>query len=181
MVKIRIGLGVLMILMATEAFARKPKIQALQIIEAQIQSCHDGDTCTAFSEEIDTRDSEKIKIRFAGIDAPESKQRFGQDSRQALEERIKGQRVRLECRGKSFERRTCVVFLGSENINEWMVREGWAWESPKYSKGAYTEAQNSARAAGKGLWGQAENHSQSPYCFRHNKTKNCRFLQSYNP
>lgn len=185
-----ISVLVLSLLLASpSAFARKAKSagQTPKVPEqhrAIIDHCHDGDTCTAFLDDPKTGKpgAVKMKIRFSGIDAPEKKQSQGLSAQKFLEARLKDKLVRLECLGKSFDRHTCVVFLGDENINRWMVAEGWAWDSPKYSKGEFKALQAAAQVAKKGMWGQAEADAQvSPFCYRHKKNKACRQSLLFNP
>ena len=53
-----------------------------------INSIHDGDTIN-----ITTHNNKKVKIRLYGIDAPELKQPFGEQSQLCLEEMIKNQKM----------------------------------------------------------------------------------------
>lgn len=39
-----------------------------------------------------------------------------------------------------------------QNVNEWLVQEGWALDWPKYSIGIYADVQAIARAASRGVW-----------------------------
>ncbi len=41
----------------------------------------------------------------------------------------------------------------NRSLNEYMVASGWARDWPRYSNGAYAEAEAQARAAGRGVWG----------------------------
>jgi endonuclease YncB( thermonuclease family) len=52
----------------------------------------DGDTITVLEAR-----KQQHKIRFAGIDAPERKQPFGNRSRQNLSRYVAGKEVRLDC------------------------------------------------------------------------------------
>ena len=45
-----------------------------------------------------------------------------------------------------------------------MVREGWATDYARYSKGAYVAAQAKARAARRGIW---SGRFESPEHYRH--------------
>lgn len=158
--------------------AKQKKKKATEVFQVEILRCHDGDTCTGMTLPKGPN-QEKIKIRFAGIDAPELKQKHGPEARDFLEARIKGRDVHLECQGSSYDRRTCVVFEGDDNINALLVKEGWAWDSPKYSKGAHAELQLEAAEAERGMWREPPSHS--PFCFRHQKNEKCRFSQIFNP
>lgn len=156
--------AVLMASPFTEARTKK----SLSKMTAQVVSCHDGDTCRM------SHNQKILKVRFAGIDAPELKQQGGKEAQRFLESQIKDKTVNLECLGTSYDRITCTVFLTGTNINQKMVESGFAWDSPKYSKGEYDEAMKKAKSAGVGIW---KNASTSPYCFRHKSSKKCRVSQ----
>lgn len=132
----------------------------------------DGDTIKARCAGQDAEHPyQQIKIRLAGIDAPEKKQPFGQRSRQHLAElcfqveakitprstdRYKRTVANVECRGKD---------AGMEQ-----VRAGFAWVYDKYSKGyeALYPPQSEARAALRGLWSQP---AVPPWEWRNNGRK----------
>ena len=66
----------------------------------KVVSVADGDTITVL------RDREQIKIRLAGIDAPEKKQPFGNASKQRMSELVFGKEVRVDDRKKDRYERT---------------------------------------------------------------------------
>ena len=105
-----------------------------------------------------------IRVRFAGIDAPESTQVFGDVAKAYLESLILGKDVTLDCNGNSFNRQACVVYLGDVDINAEMVKAGLAWDLRNFSHGKYTEFHKAARLQRLGLW--AGDSIVSPYCFR---------------
>lgn len=131
----------------------------------KILSCHDGDTCKM------QQGSEVITIRLAGIDAPEIKQSNGPSAQRYLESLVKGKDVNLQCKGKSYKRKVCGLFLGSTDVQKEMVRAGWAFDYPQYSHRKYKADEEVARLANKGVW--ASNNIKSPFCFRHRKVKKC--------
>ena len=102
------------------------------------------------------------KIRLHGIDAPEMKQTCrtsegkeqmcGVLAKQALERLVKGQDV--TCKGDTrdrYKRLIAVCYVGSLNINEQMVTDGWAMAYRKYSKD-YMRAETFAKSRREGLW-----------------------------
>ena len=151
--------------------ARTRHSKKIKEFEAEILSCHDGDTCRAKYK------GEKIKIRFSGIDAPEIKQTEGKAAKRELEGLIVGKTVKLECDGKSYDRLTCTVRLNDVEINAEMVKRGYAFDSPKYSKGKYAEAMQSAKAQKIGIWKTIE---VSPFCTRHKNNIKCKSDLLYN-
>ncbi len=147
----------------------KNKIEA-QTIVGIVHHCHDGDTCTVISNK------KKLSIRFSGIDTPELKQVDGTKARDFTENLIKGKEVKLVCDGKSFNRVTCTVFLGDQNINEEIIKAGYAFDVPKYSKGKYKELMLNAKSQNIGIW---KNKPISPYCFRKPHVKPCKLDSSF--
>ncbi|MDQ7776262.1 MAG: thermonuclease family protein [Paracoccus aminovorans] len=110
----------------------------------------------------DTIDIHGARIRLNGIDAPESGQlcqdargkdwRCGQQAALALSDRIGRQLV--SCNPTDTDRYGRVMadcFAGGENLNRWMVHQGWAVAYRQYST-AYVSAEDSARTGQRGLW-----------------------------
>lgn len=109
----------------------------------------------------DTLEIHGQRIRLFGIDAVESRQRCerdgqawncGKDSAFALADRIG--RSAIDCRGQEkdrYGRLVAVCFKGAEDLNRWMVEQGWAVAYRRYSVD-YVAAEDAARAARRGLW-----------------------------
>jgi endonuclease YncB( thermonuclease family) len=102
------------------------------------------------------------RIRLEGIDAPEAGQTCsrrptgdwpcGTEATAALASLIEGKVVRCEPMGSDRYRRTLgVCFLGAEDLNAWMVRQGHAWAFVRYST-RYVAEEGQARAKGLGIW-----------------------------
>jgi len=98
---------------------------------AKILEVYDGDTVTA---EIDLGFKIKFveKIRLYGINTPEVRGKEREDglvSRDALRDRILGEYVTIKTqrdkKGK-YGRYIGEIFIGEENINDWLVTEGLA-------------------------------------------------------
>ncbi|MDG0814967.1 thermonuclease family protein [Bdellovibrio svalbardensis] len=155
------------------SFARKKKPAEVFKISGQVERCHDGDTCRV------QYGNKSLKIRFAGIDCPELSQKFGKDAKHFTEALLKGHKVDLECDGKSYDRLTCTVFLNGRNINQEIVKNGWAYDSTKYSHGRYIAAVSEAKRTRMGIW--KDQNLMSPYCYRHKTNKKCQSDQSYMP
>lgn len=130
-----------------------------------INSIHDGDTIN-----ITTHNNKKVKIRLYGIDAPELKQPFGEQSQLCLEEMIKNQNISYIPRNKNkstdkYGRTVAVIFKGNTNINLEMVKKGCAWNYMYYNRSLYTIfAQITAKNKKAGLW--ADNNPQAPWDYR---------------
>src|SRR5262249_53770827 len=110
----------------------------------------------------DTIEIHGKRIRLFGIDAPESSQtctnsegkeyRCGQRSANALDNKIRGHRV--ECRQKDIDRYGRVVavcLVGGEDINAWMVAQGWAIAYRQFSL-IYVDQERNAANAKLGIW-----------------------------
>jgi endonuclease YncB( thermonuclease family) len=98
--------------------------------------------------------AEPVKVRFAGIDAPEICQAGGATSLAALKTKALRQTVRLDTsRYDDYGRMLARVQLGSDDLGAWMVQQGQAW-SYRYrnSPGPYAAEERGARAAGRGVW-----------------------------
>ncbi|WP_236015015.1 thermonuclease family protein [Geomonas anaerohicana] len=124
----------------------------------------------------------KVKVRLYGIDAPETEKRnrrtgriskpgqpFGEEAFQALKGKIGGQRVTVEVRDVDrYRRAVSVLRLGGWDVNQEMVREGFAWAYRQYLDrpyaSEYIRAEEEARREGRGLW--REGNPQPPWEFR---------------
>ena len=101
-------------------------------------------------------------IRLFGIDAPEAGQhceaadgrayRCGQEAARALADHIGQHDVVCEPRGTDRDGRIVAVCrLGGEDLNAWVVSEGWALAYRHYSTD-YVREETVARMAKRGIW-----------------------------
>jgi endonuclease YncB( thermonuclease family) len=93
-------------------------------------------------------------VRIVGIDAPEICQAFGPEAKQALAERVLQRRVVVHTSARDgHERLVGSIWLGKEDVGQWMVAHGYAWSYRfRGSSGPYRDDEAAARAAGVGLW-----------------------------
>ncbi len=110
--------------------------------------------------------SKTERVRLRGIDAPELEQTGGREAGKYLAGLILNKKVRIAGESRdNYNRLLGLVFLGKENVNLTMVREGWAWDYALSNAGSeYTLAEKKAREAGRGLW--AGESPQAPWKFR---------------
>lgn len=101
--------------------------------------------------------NQPIRIRLAGIDAPEKGQAFGTKARKVLSDMVKNKRVTVvEVDKDQYQRMVAIIKLDDLNINQEMVRQGMAWVYTNYNQDynlSLLEAK--ARANKTGLWSQA--------------------------
>jgi endonuclease YncB( thermonuclease family) len=128
-------------------------------MKGHVVGVSDGDTITLLDSQ-----RRQHKIRLAGIDAPESKQAFGNASKKSLSAMVFDRDVTLEC-GKTdrYKRDVCVVMVDGKDANLAQVKAGMAWWYRKYAKEqtsqqrtTYEVAENYARGARIGLWRETE-------------------------
>lgn len=124
----------------------------------------DGDTVVVEDH------GDKRKLRLYGIDAPEKVQEFGLESKEYLHNKINGKYVYIDFISKDrYGRDISVIYLDNENINELMVREGYAWWYKDYAKNElkYMNNEKKAREEKKGLW--SKKNPVPPWDYRKNK------------
>lgn len=133
-------------------------------IEGRVVGVSDGDTITVL-------DGSKTqhKIRLAGIDAPESRQAFGQASKKHLSDLVFGKDVRVEWKkhdrygrivGKVMVQPIgCPTCLYTQDAGLAQLEAGLAWWYREYRKeqtledqGYYEYAEFDAKAQRRGLW-----------------------------
>lgn len=121
----------------------------------------DGDSIKALCEQ------ERIMVRLYGIDAPEMKQApYGERAKKALAMALPD-KVRIKFYGLDFYQRMLgELYVKERNINEQMVREGYAvaYADSKTQK-RYKQAQQQAQQEKLGVWQKAGDH-QDPKTWR---------------
>ncbi|HVG31536.1 MAG TPA: thermonuclease family protein [Pyrinomonadaceae bacterium] len=126
-----------------------------RVIEGRVVKVSDGDTITVLDKE-----NRQHKIRFQGIDAPESKQDFGQVSKDNLATMIFGKEVKVVwSKTDKYGRTVGKVLLDGRDINIEQIKAGLAWhyktyekEQPPEDRVSYAKAEQEARVARRGLW-----------------------------
>ena len=135
--------------------------EVYHILRGSVVGVIDGDTVKVLDS---TRTQHRIRLQ--GIDAPESKQAYGQRSKQALSKKIFGKTVSVKWKERDrYGRIIGDIYLDNRWINLELVQEGWAWHYKRYSNDKrLAEAEVKARQAQRGLWQDA--HPISPWDFR---------------
>jgi len=142
---------------------------------AKVIWVYDGDTIQVRAR------GRKYKVRFAAIDAPETKkivrgrvksygQPFAKQAKVFLEKRVLRRNVRIEVYGvDQYQRLLAFVFLGEQNLNVTLVREGLSEVYHNGTFGPYKsdiyKAERLAREEMKGIWSLGDEY-ESPRVFR---------------
>lgn len=138
-----------------------------KFLVGRVVAVADGDTVTVLDAQ-----KQQHRIRLVGIDAPESKQAFGQKSKDQLAQWVHGQEVRIEhTKTDRYKRILGKIWVQDRDINLAMVESGMAWYYKQFSRDLspsdrtlYEKAEARARQQRLGLWADA--HPQAPWDFR---------------
>jgi endonuclease YncB( thermonuclease family) len=115
----------------------------------------DGDTITL----LDSTNAQH-RIRLQGIDAPESHQDFGTQSKKNLSDIVFEKQVTAICdKTDQYGRQVCKIVFDGKDINLEQVKAGMAWHYKDYEREQspadreiYARAEDEARNARRGLW-----------------------------
>lgn len=137
-----------------------------ELLSGTVTSVHDGDTITLHTE------AGTKKIRLAGIDAPEIKQPYGIESRDALRQDVLNRTVTVDTtKLDKYGRSVGKVLIDDEDINLKQVTRGLAWVYTGYIKELhqqdqllYIAAEKAANDARIALWSRLE--PVSPWVWR---------------
>ena len=137
-----------------------------QAQQYRVVGVSDGDTIKLFSPE-----RQQVKCRLHGIDAPESKQAYGQVSKRSLSDMVFGKNVTIEVLDEDqYGRSVCRIMLNGVDVNKVQLQRGLAWHYSRYSKDAsYAQAERTARSQQLGLW--AESNPTAPWSFRRSEKR----------
>ncbi len=116
----------------------------------------DGDTVLFKPDHYSPSARAFLKVRLAGIDAPEAAQPHGDEATRALKEMALKQRARLEIVATDpYGRKLGRLSVGTLAVNAELVRRGHAWSGSRASGDALPALQNEAKHARRGLWRDA--------------------------
>ncbi len=131
--------------------------------QAKVIHIADGDTITVLN-----RANEKIKVRLNGIDCPEKAQAFGNKAKQFTKDLVHGEMVTIQAYDQDKYGRTIgdVLLEDGRNLNQELVRAGYAWWYFKYSDDEHLgRLEVEAKIAKVGLW--TDKNPIPPWIYRH--------------
>lgn len=148
----QVALGLTMALLGPHTTMAAP--DPSHTLLGQVVRVSDGDTVT-----LQTQDS-TIKIRLAGIDAPETKMPHGPQAKAHLSALVLGRQVQAIAQKKDrYGRTIATLMLNTKDVNLAMVQAGMAWHYKQYEReqsatdaAAYAQSEAKARTQGVGLW-----------------------------
>ena len=122
---------------------------AAQIVKGQVVYVSDGDTFHLKPES-----GEKIKVRVADIDCPETTQAYGLEAKEFVMNQVKGKVVELVIIDTDrYGRKVARVLYGGKDLSEELVRNGYAWHYKQYSSDKQlAKLEQEARVKKLGLW-----------------------------
>ena len=150
--------ALLILVFASLTFATPPKIT--EQLTGKVVGVTDGDTVTLLVNQ------KTLKVRLYGIDAPETKQSFGNKSKQALATMVFGKVITLKKTGTDKYGRTLgIIHYRDSDVNAKMVEGGWAWHYKYYNdEERLARLETEAKASKLGLW--ADTQPTAPWEFR---------------
>lgn len=130
----------------------------------QVIKVNDGDTLM-----LRIADRRPVKVRLAGIDAPEYSQPYGRAARRALSALISGRTVHVTVYSRDdYGRIIGALDVSDQDIEAALVEQGAAWVYRRYNRNPrLVELEAQAKAARRGLWALPENQRIPPWEWRH--------------
>lgn len=122
---------------------------------ARVVHVADGDTITVEPAE----GGDRVKIRLHGIDAPESRQAYGQAAKGFVVEAVLFKPVDIEEKAiDKYGRTVAVVHVADTTLQEMLLASGYAWVWTRYCKNCkdWVAIERTAVKAKRGLWQDEE-------------------------
>lgn len=145
--------------------SKKADVRALKTFTGTVIGIKDGDTFEVLFDSIPER------VRLAEIDCPEKAQAYGKNARQFASDLCFGKTVTVLSGGKRDRYGRVVGTVVTEdgtNVNEALVKAGFAWHYKDYSDNAQIGVyEQQAREQQLGLW--ADNNPTPPWDYRKNR------------
>jgi endonuclease YncB( thermonuclease family) len=138
---------------------KAPQTRIGRPFEARVVVVADGDTL----ELIPSGESQPIRIRLEGIDAPELNEAFGREATTYTRRLLNQQRVRVEGRDvDGYGRLVARVFVGGRDASRALLEAGLACHFTRFANDpVLATAERQARAARQGFWSPT---AEKPQC-----------------
>lgn len=136
---------------------------AAESIDCRVIGIADGNTFSCRTDE-----GERLRVRMAETYAPELKQPYGSQARQALSGYVFGKKVQLTIKGRDEQNRTLArVRAGDIDVNSQMVRTGSAWAyRGQLDDRTLLDLEAVAREFRRGIWSLHKTEQQPPWEWR---------------
>jgi len=126
-------------------------------LRGEVVGLADGDTITVLDS-----GKRSIRVRLAGIDAPERSQAFGSRARHQLASMVFRKQVLVEYEKEDrYGRIVGKVMVEGLDVNLELIRDGLAWHYKAFAneqtladQSAYAQAEKDAQRARRGLWAE---------------------------
>ena len=141
-----------------------PTFTLAEPFTCRVMTISEGDTFSCL-----TTENKRLRVRLAEIDAPERKQPYGAEAKQALSDLVLEKQVVLHVQEVDRYRRTLArAFVGSVDVNYTLVAQGAAWAYTEQLKDhRLKDAETLARNMGKGLWQLPAEDIVAPWDWRY--------------
>jgi micrococcal nuclease len=141
-----------------------PGLVVADPFSCRVVTISEGDTFNCL-----TIENQRLRVRLAEIDAPEIKQPYGAEAKQALSELILEKQVILHVQEVDrFGRTLARVYVGALDVNYALVEQGNAWAYTKQLKDhRLKDAETLAKNMGKGLWRFPDEAIIAPWDWRY--------------
>jgi endonuclease YncB( thermonuclease family) len=147
-----------------------------QAVDARLIKVDDGDSFVARQA-----GGARIRVRLAGIDAPERSQPWANRAREKLRDALDGRNLKIHsAKTDRYGRQVALVQVDGEDVSLAMLEAGLAWHFARYDgdlppalRSRYAAAAAQAREARIGLW--RDDDPEPPWQFRRrNAARNSR-------
>ena len=146
---------------------KSDEVRALKTFTGKVTGIKDGDTFEVLFDSVPER------VRLAEIDCPEKAQAYGKNAKQFASDLCFGKTVTVSSGGKRDRYGRVVGTVVTEdgtNVNEALVKAGFAWHYKDYSDNAQIGVyEQQAREKHLGLW--ADNDPTPPWDWRKSRRK----------
>lgn len=158
----------------SEKKASDRQLKVKYTYEGKVTRVHDGDTVWVKDDK-----RNRHKIRMAYIDAPETNQRFGKESKDNLYKKAIDQRAEVVVYSvDNYNREVAKVVVKGEDLNLSQLQDGLAWhycyhaatDQPWEDYNKYQSSFKAAQDNKVGLW--KDKNPTAPWDFRKNDRKN---------